>query len=539
MRHFRRIFALFFVLVTLASALYGCGKSKQAENTESSREQNEAINSLEKYFLYVDGGKLFRLNATTGQTVQIDLGFSVETAYNALIGDNHQRMVVCVKKEGMENTSLIYWDGTSRKAKYLGDDLTLARVSKDGQYIWYTRGETKELYCYNANTASEKRIADNLYAIAVSDDGKTAFLEQNYVNGEGTQVTRLSYAFSDGTVMEITDNAVPRTANVSQDRSAVCYTKKDEIEDHLLLTVPPKSQAYIWTKTGGEKKLPFKANKVTMFAPDEIYYLQTDTDGILSHFYYDGKTSSCLLTKSTHCAHKASDYLYFYEPTLRTTDAFSYVAYKGKGIPTNIFFCIPKGIATFASKDGKRLYNINTWNEENIPTMYRVSLGDDKKLTQEVLFYPKRDYSPRFGSFWNEQYCFLTEDKELYLNDQKVAEGIDTHDYVQSRNGKFLVYQKEGDLYAYADGETAKYEIAEEIKEFMPAQKNRVVYLGGNNKLTLLSTGTTNAQTFGENVTNVSSVDSWSHSEMFDMLTNWERTGAWFNNELLSLVWRQ
>ena len=172
--------------------------------------------------------------------------------------------------------------------------------------------------------------------------------------------------------------------------------------------------------------------------------------------------------------------------------------------------------------------------------MYRVSLGDDKKLTQEVLFYPKRDYSPRGGSFWSGQYCFLTEDNELYLNEQKIAEGIGDYDYELSQSGKLLVYQKEGDLYAYADGETVKYEIAEEIKEFMPAQKNRVICLEENNVLTLFSTedGTTKVQTI-ENVRYISTVLTWTHPDMVDMALTLEKTGVWFENNLSSLVWRQ
>ena len=142
-------------------------------------------------------------------------------------------------------------------------------------------------------------------------------------------------------------------------------------------------------------------------------------------------------------------------------------------------------------------------------------------------------------SFQNGRLKTLTRDGDLYLDDELIAQGVGGSEL--SLNGEYLVYKKDGKLYTYLDGKTTEYTVAEGIQDFLPAKGNRVVFLGESNKLTLLYTedSTAKSTTVGENVSNLTAVYTWTCTALADYLVGAETNGAWYQNDMGTLVWRQ
>jgi len=531
--NWKRFLTLLLTLIMLTSVLFGCGKSEQTEDpddTEETQGQEEPkLNNVEKYFLYADDGKLYRLDAVAGEDKEIGLDFSVEYISNALVCDNNERMVAQVQKEGAEHYGLIYWDGKSDEAKYLGDETELARISKDGKMVWYT-AENNDLYCYDAEKDISKKMIERIHGVAVREDGSGAFVSQI---AEQNDTISLYFASSDGTVQKITETAANGFVNVSQDCSAICYLNYTRSTEN-----PYVRQAYIWTEAEGEKKLPFEASNLQIFASNEIYYQQAyqqqGQERRYAHYYYDGKDSHLLSENGTDHGHKAGNYLYYYRGRVEG-EYKCYVAYKGQSIETNIFFCNKTGYTAFTSRDDKSFYGIQDG------VMYQVRLGADGKLTETVAYsVPLPDYSPRYMTFQDGYMECLTSEGDLYLNDTKIAEGIAVRG-TQSSLGNFLVYKKDGNLYAYVDGETTQYPVDEATSSYCPAQGGRVVSLVEEGSLTLHYTegGTVKTATFGEKVTDWTPVYTWSCTDTIDHLYAAERTGVWFHRDFNTLVWNR
>ena len=532
----KRIVALVMAAMMALSVFSGCKKDKEAGEQKKVSTEN-----VEKYFLYTEAEKLYCLDATTGKSTPIGLDFQVEQVESALVCDDSTKMVARVKKLGQEFYGLIYWDGKSGDAKYLGDNTQLARMSKDGKYIWYEENPEKSgtLYCYDVNKGKSVKIVENMQTVTVSEDGTYAFVgsykltgEKDPATGEDQVAGVVCYASCNGTVREITGHAgdaltiMPNRCNVSQDCSAVCYINTEEQDPEF----QRNSQVYVWTKMGGEKKLPFMASSIQMFAPDQIYYQKETKDGF-SHYYYDGAESYLLAENGRDHGHKVSNYLYYY--LARDNGGYKqYVAYKGKVIETSILCCPIRGNMAFVSRDGRSFYGIKEG------AMYQVHLDKDGTLTEKKLYdSPIEDFSPRAATVYNETMRTLSEEA-LYLNDKLIAEGVTGA--VLSMDGKHLTYEKNGELIHYTDGKTTAYSMEEIPDSYYTAQNGRLVCLEKSGRLTIFDTAKEKQKiaTVGENVTGIIMVETWGCSDWVDFVLNVERTGVWFHRDHTAMCWR-
>ena len=496
MKTTKRFMVLVLAAMMALSVFSGCKKDKESGKASA----KVSTENVEKYFLYTEAEKLYCLDATTGKSTPIGLDFAVDAVENGLVCDDSTKMVARVKKLGQEISGLIYWDGRSEKASYLGDNTDLVRVSKDGNYIWYEEAPEGNgtLYCYDAGKAAATKLVEGIRGAAVSDDGKSAFVTTVF-DVPNRQEDTLYYCEADGKMTLLAEVERAGTS-VPKDRSFVVYTKKAERYQDLT-----GSGAYLWTKSGGEKKLPFEATEVYAFAEDEIYYLLYNKERTrASYYYYDGKDTHLLTETGQLHGHKAGDFFYYEERG--TEDEFkSCFVHKGQVLETNIRFCPQVGLVGFTSYQNGGFYG---WSMEENKGLYRVSLDKDGKLVQTRLM-DSETYAPRWMTFSNGN-LLQTKDDGIYLNGKKIAEA------------------EEGVMLS-AEGEVVTFKENESADHYLSAQGGRVVaYKLGGGVTICAKDGKAKAVDAIKEVTSLVLAETWSITTMGETMLKVEQTGAWY-----------
>ena len=520
MSTWKRLLVLVLAAMMALPVFSGCKKDKEAGEQKKVSTEN-----VEKYFLYTEAEKLYCLDATTGKSTPIGLDFAVDAVENGLVCDDSTKMVARVKKLGQEISGLIYWDGSSEKASYLGDNTDLARISKDGKYIWYEENtEGNGELCYYDTASGEKTMTvENLRRVAVSDDGKTAFATAVTTDSEilyycqvGQQPTQIA---------QIVANSV----NVSQDRSAVGYMKYGEQQaDQEMAPV------YLWTKAGGEKKLPFEADALVVFAADEIYYRQRK-DGIYSQYYFDGKKSSLLYENGGGHYHKIGNSLYAYDEKWKGDPYVLHFVYKGQDLGTPIWMCPGQGMTGFFGEN-----YASGWSRSNMREgLYRVNIEENGKLSFEFLMEGS-SYSPRSDDVYNG-YFLQKKNNSLYLNGNLIASGDQFEKVAISRTEDFVAYSDSENIFVYADGETVSYPKAPGTSFVYPVRGRRIVSAVQGGSITLCYTegGAQKQITIGNNVDCLTDVDTWSIPDLAGVTVLTEYTGSWYYSNMGTMVWNK
>ena len=526
MSTWKRLLTLFLAAMMILPVFSGCKKGEESGKGSA----KASTENVEKYFLYTEAEKLYCLDATTGKSTPIGLDFAVDAVENGLVCDDSTKMVARVKKLGQEISGLIYWDGRSEKASYLGDNTDLVRVSKDGNYIWYEvdPSEAGPLYCYDTKEQIPQKIVDRFTGAAVSDDGKSAFvtaatdlLGRNTlfyckVGAQPQQIAQISYNY----------------VSASQDRSTIGYIKYDEQE-----TSQESAPVYLWTKSGGEKTLPFEAISLEVFAADEIYYRTFDSARErYCYYYYDGDSSHLLTENGLSDSQKAGNELFYYAD--RTNDTFTgHFVYKGKDLETPIQFSTRKGYSGFYDAENKSFYG---WSAKGITTQqgfYRVQIDGTGK-PQLTFLHESDGYSPRYDRFYGG--CLLERKEDgLYLNGNKLVDSTQIEDMQISQTADFVVYMDPEGIFGYADGEHTAYPKAPDTNAIYPARGRRILsaVIGGRITLHYTEGGTQKLKTIGEKADSLCSVYTWSSTDIGLGLCISEMSGTWFNRYYDAFAW--
>lgn len=514
-----RTLCLLLVLISLLSILCGCEK----EDAESTKAEEKSVAKIDRYFMYVEDRKLYVLDAKLETSKELSTEISVLGVNNALVCEDSAVMIAHVENSETGEGGLLYWDGESTNAEYFGDKTELARISRDGKTVIYTEtvNDRENLYRYDVTADARKMLVENVRSVAVSEDASEIFVVCNNAhNQHGTL-----YFIHKGDPVQTIAEVFPANVSVSQDCSAVAYLKSDDKSTDGAYLYP----CYLWTRSGGEKKLPFEASYLQVFTEDEIYYQQiVDTEGYRAkHCYYNGKESRVLTKEGMPHGHKAGNHMYYYQAAgpEGVLDKF-YLAYKGESTEVNIKACYIKGYFAFLSPDDKCLYG---WSDGQ---MYCAELDAGGKITESQHEGPE-DYSPRNATFCGESILYATENG-IYLDGVKVADDCDSK--VLAVSGEALAYYRKGKLHYYKSGKTTTYDSEDDVETFYPTQGDKVASLEDGS--VVLHREKEDRAFFGETVTQLARVYSWDCPELSNVAMATERKGAWFQRSFGSLVWR-
>lgn len=509
-------------LMLVATVLCGCTQAKDSDG--ESRDQKTKSN-VGRYFVYLEEDSVYCVDTASSKNaaVKLDLVFPVLAIKDAIVCDEATVMALRVSKD-TDVEGVVYWNLGNNKAEYMGDQTDLSHIAKNGDFLLYVKfvGEEKKLYQYTPQGGSEL-IGDGLISASIADDSSSFFMELGDQTQVGTNVTStLYYKTPTGKVKKIADIAM-KTANAAQDHSAICYLKNERVEG-------TRRQAYIWTPSGGEKKLPFAADMLTVFGPNDIYYTQRNgVEFLWDHYHYDGKESTLLLEEGHAHAHKAGDGICYF----RGDGGYSwYIAYKGVVSKTDILFCPQQGLSGCSSADGKCFYG---WDTDGM--MYQVTLSNQGKLSQ-VSLMETGGFSARKMGF-SEGTLLYENDGGLWVNGTKIAENVGFADSEMSFDGKVVVYLQDGKLHRYADGNVQSFDVENTPQSMYPAYGQKVAYLSGGSVFVMEKDGDkTNTATYGETVQELLCVETWSYNNVSGYLVQATVIGCWFHRNYSEIVWR-
>ena len=429
--------------------------------------------NTDRYFLYAANDRVYCLDSKTGKTDEIRTAVPVSGINNALIADSGKKMAFEATIKDSEDYALFYWDGKSDSANLVDKNADMARINKKMDFLIYMKAHDGhyDLYQHDLKKHSVQRIAENVNKVSMTEDGKSILYLQAIPEEEQFVLFQKKRNSNPKRISEV---SLQREVSATPDHKVVCYTKGES--ENVLGGL---CSAYMWTPTGGEKQLPFKATDIKVFDKDEIYYIASGSG--FSCYYYNGKTSKLLSEAASGHGHKLSDEIYSYRGIDENSEKYTvqYAVHKGKQTDLGGYVCSNSTKLGGLSSDGKTVYSWYTKGR-----MYRTTLGVTGNLSTEQYLNTGNNYTPRGMQFYGDHLAYADEGR-LYLDGQMIASEYE--DFELSVDGKTLVYTSNGCVYRYSDGKSTF--LCRTVDTHLPTASKNVVlvdggvlYLGDGNK---------------------------------------------------------